>query len=186
MRTINGLCLFQLECLNTVVSFCTIHDKRCNGDNFSWKVKCKGTENLFFACLLRGQSSTLMMIITYRPIPLPHFENFATSFSGQGKMCRTPPPPHAPTPRGVGTLWGDKALEGQAIVCEQWFAPPMLCLLKTFRRLCPPPISDFFRAGAIGVDLFTIGGGGDDRCPMRGSEATERGRVWEGGYPLPR
>ena len=24
---------------------------------------------------------------------------------------------------GVGSLWGDKALEGQAIVCEQWFAP---------------------------------------------------------------
>ena len=37
--------------------------------------------------------------------------------------------------RGVGSLWGDKALKGQAIVCEQWFAPPMLCLLRTFRRL---------------------------------------------------
>ena len=37
--------------------------------------------------------------------------------------------------RGVGSLWGDKALEGQVIVCEQWFAPPMLCLLRTFRRL---------------------------------------------------
>ena len=37
--------------------------------------------------------------------------------------------------RGVGSLWGDKALEGQVIVCEQWFAPPMLCLLRTFQRL---------------------------------------------------
>ena len=37
--------------------------------------------------------------------------------------------------RGVGSLWGDKALEGQVIVCEQWFAPPMLCLLRTFLRL---------------------------------------------------
>ena len=37
--------------------------------------------------------------------------------------------------RGVGRLWGDKALEGQAIVCEQWLAPPMLCLLRAFR--CP-------------------------------------------------
>ena len=43
---------------------------------------------------------------------------------------------------GVGRLWGDKALEGQAIVCEQWFAPPMLCLLTTFRRLiyCDSPV----------------------------------------------
>ena len=24
------------------------------------------------------------------------------------------------------------ALEGQVIVCEQWFAPPMLCLFRTF------------------------------------------------------
>ena len=38
--------------------------------------------------------------------------------------------------RGVGSLCGDKALEGQAIVCAQWFAPPMLCLLRTFRRFC--------------------------------------------------
>ena len=38
--------------------------------------------------------------------------------------------------RGVGSLWGDKALEGQAIVCEQWFAPPMLCLFRTFWCLC--------------------------------------------------
>ena len=40
--------------------------------------------------------------------------------------------------QGVGSLWGDKALEGQAIVCEQWFAPPMLCLLRTFRRRSLP------------------------------------------------
>ena len=38
--------------------------------------------------------------------------------------------------RGVGKFGGDKALEGQVIVCEQWFAPPMLCLLRAFRRPC--------------------------------------------------
>ena len=32
---------------------------------------------------------------------------------------------------------------------------------------------------------FNDWGGGGDRCPMRGSEATERGRVLEGGYPRP-
>ena len=37
--------------------------------------------------------------------------------------------------RGVGRLWGDKALEGQAI-CEQWLAPQMLCLLRAFRCPC--------------------------------------------------
>ena len=36
---------------------------------------------------------------------------------------------------GVRRLWGDEALEGQAIVCEQWFAPPNNGLLTTFRRL---------------------------------------------------
>ena len=44
-----------------------------------------------------------------------------------------------PSPRGVGRLWGDKALDGRAIVCEQWFAPPMLCLLRAFRRPLPYP-----------------------------------------------
>ena len=37
----------------------------------------------------------------------------------------------------------------------------------------------------IGVDLFSRlgGGGGDDRCPMRGSEATERGGGCGRGIP---
>ena len=37
--------------------------------------------------------------------------------------------------RDVGRLWGDKALEGQTIVCEQWLVPPVLCLLRAFQ--CP-------------------------------------------------
>ena len=58
--------------------------------------------------------------------------------------CVFPPPPKKQDSvraftyvlgRGVGRLWGDKALEGQSIVCEQSLAPPMLCLLRTFRRL---------------------------------------------------
>ena len=37
---------------------------------------------------------------------------------------------------GVGRLWWDKALEGQAIVCEQWLPPPpMLYLLRAFQCL---------------------------------------------------
>ena len=36
--------------------------------------------------------------------------------------------------RGDGKLWGDKALEGQTIACEQWLALPMLCLLRAFRH----------------------------------------------------
>ena len=35
---------------------------------------------------------------------------------------------------GVGRLWANKALEGQAIVHKQSLAPPMLCLLRGFRR----------------------------------------------------
>ena len=38
--------------------------------------------------------------------------------------------------RGVGRLGEDKAFEGQAIVCGQWLAPPMFCLLTTFQRPC--------------------------------------------------
>ena len=36
---------------------------------------------------------------------------------------------------------------------------------------------------SIGVDLFSRLG--EDRCPMRGSEATERGEGVGGGYPPP-
>ena len=39
--------------------------------------------------------------------------------------------------------------------------------------------------GAIGVDLFSRLGGGDDWCPMRGSEATERGEGVGRGIPPP-
>ena len=42
-----------------------------------------------------------------------------------------------PLSRGVGRLGEDKALEGQAIVCGQCLAPPMLCLLRTFQHLWP-------------------------------------------------
>ena len=40
------------------------------------------------------------------------------------------------TLRGIGRLWGDKALEGQAIVCEQCLAPLICCLLRAIRRPC--------------------------------------------------
>ena len=35
---------------------------------------------------------------------------------------------------GVGRFWANKALEGQAIVCEQSLAPPILCIPRAFRR----------------------------------------------------
>ena len=46
---------------------------------------------IFFACQLRAQSCTLMMII-----PLTHYDNFATFFQVGGEMCHSPlpsPPP---------------------------------------------------------------------------------------------
>ena len=38
--------------------------------------------------------------------------------------------------RGVGRFWANNALEGQTIVHKQSLAPPMLCLLRGFRRTC--------------------------------------------------
>ena len=49
----------------------------------------------FFACQLRAQSCTLMIII-----PLSHYDNFATTFFRKQKLCRQslpPPPPPTPT-----------------------------------------------------------------------------------------